>query len=102
VYFVLGILRAVGVEHPKEHGVSDALSYNLEKFPDRFPWQTAYPEEGSEWLAERRGPSMYGDEIAGKPASELFKAEDSEKTVAYADRARELAMRLLHEMFGSR
>ena len=98
---VKGILRAVGVEYPKEHDVSDALSDNLEKFPDWFPSQTAYLEEGSAWLAERRGPSMYGDEIAGKPASELFKAEDSRKAVEYADRALELARRLLHEMFGS-
>jgi len=95
------ILRAVGIEYPKEHEVSDAMKENLEKLPDWFRSQMAYLEEGSVWLSERRGPSMYGDEIAGKPASELFTADDSGKAVEYADRALELARKLLDEIFGT-
>ena len=96
-----GILRAVGIEYPKEHEVSDAIDENLGKFPEWFRSQAAYLEEASAWLSERRGPSMYGDEIAGKPASQLFTAEDSRKAVEYADRALELAERLLREIFSS-
>lgn len=95
------ILRAVGIEYPKEHDVSDAITENLEKLPDWFRSYTGYLEEGSLWLSQRRGPSMYGDEIAGKPASELFTAEDSRRAVEYADRALDLARRLVHEMFST-
>jgi HEPN domain-containing protein len=93
------ILRAVAVEYPKEHDVSDAIAENLEKLPDWFRSQTSYLEEGSQWLSQRRGPSMYGDEIAGKPASQLFTAEDSRKALEYANQAHALAKKLLQEMF---
>ncbi len=93
------LLRAVGVEYPKEHEVSEAIEENLEKFPDWFRSHMPHLEEGSVWLSERRGPSMYGDEIAGKPASQLFTADDSAKAVEYADRGVDLARRLLDEMF---
>ncbi len=93
------ILRAVGVEYPKEHEVSEAINENSGKFPDWFRSHTPDLEEGSVWLSERRGPSMYGDEIAGKPASQLFTADDSAKAVEYADRAAGLARKLFYEMF---
>lgn len=93
------ILRSVGIEYPKERDVSDAIQENIEKFPDWFRSATPKLEEGSTWLAERRGPSMYGDEIAGKPASQLFTDEDSAKAVEYADRAADLARRLFDEIF---
>ena len=93
------ILRSVGVEYPKEHDVSDAIEENLEKFPEWIRSVTSKLEEGSTWLSERRGTSMYGDEIAGKPASQLFTSEDSAKAVEYASHAVEVARRLFDEMF---
>lgn len=81
--------------------MSEAIDENLGKLPESFRSHAAYLEEASAWLSERRGPSMHGDEIAGKPASQLFTAEDSRKAVEYADRAVELAGRLLREMFSS-
>jgi HEPN domain-containing protein len=93
------ILRSVGVEYPKEHDVSDAIEENLELFPDWFRSVTPKLEEGSTWLSERRGISMYGDEIAGKPASQLFTGEDSAKAVEYSERAIDVARRLFDEMF---
>jgi HEPN domain-containing protein len=93
------ILRSVGVEYPKEHDVSDAIEENLEKFPAWFRSVTPKLEEGSTWLSERRGASMYGDEIAGKPASQLFTHEDSAKAVEYADRTVDVARRLFEEIF---
>lgn len=95
------ILRAVAVEYPKEHDVSDAVVEILDKLPDWFRSHATYLKEGSQWLSQRRGPSMYGDEIAGKPASQLFTAEDSRKALEYANQAHALAKRLLQEMFHS-
>jgi len=94
------ILRSIGVEYPKEHEVSDAIEENVAKFPDWFQSKVTYLEDASVWLSERRGPSMYGDEIAGKPASKLFTSEDSRKALEYADKALKFAKKLLSEIFG--
>lgn len=96
------ILRSVGIEYPKEHEVSDAIGANMAKFPDWFQSQVAYLEEASAWLSERRGPSMYGDEISGKPASHLFNNEDSRKALEFAKEAQRSCKRLLHDTFGTR
>jgi len=93
------ILRSIGVEYPKEHEVSDAVRENMAKFPDWFQSKVAYLEDASVWLSERRGPSMYGDEIAGKPASQLFTEKDSRKAVEYADKALRFGKKLLGEIF---
>jgi len=97
-----GMLRAIGVEYPKEHEVSDALKENSARFPEWFHTHIARLEDGSVWLAERRGPSMYGDEIAGKPASRLFTATDSRKALEYASEALKIGKRLLRHMFARR
>ena len=93
------VLRAVGIEYPKEHEVSDALRDNITKFPDWFREKVPYLETGSSWLSERRGASMYGDEISGKPASQLFTPADSQKALGYAREAVEVTRKLLHELF---
>ena len=97
---VKGMLRSIGVEYPKEHEVSDALKENTARFPEWFQSQITYLEDASVWLAEKRGPSMYGDEIAGKPASQLFTDADSRKAVEHAAEAVRIAERLLREFFG--
>ena len=95
-----GILRSIGIEYPKEHEVSDALKENSARFPEWFQSRAAYLEEGSVWLWEKRGPSMYGDEIAGKPASQLFTLEDSKKALEYANEAVKIGKKLSRELFG--
>jgi len=45
---------------------------------------------------------MYGDEIAGKPASKLFSGRDSKKALEYANEALRFGEKLLQEMFGTR
>jgi len=94
------MLRSIGVEYPKEHEVSDALKENSAKFPEWFQSRLSYLEDGSVWLTEKRGPSMYGDEIAGKPASQLFTAADAKRALEYAREAVRIGKRLLRELFG--
>jgi len=96
------ILRSVGVEYPKEHEVSDAIRENIVKFPNWLQARLNYLEEASIWLSERRGPAMYGDEIAGKPASKLFSGRDSRKALELANEALRFGEKLLQEMFGTR
>jgi len=96
------VLRSIGIEYPKEHEVSDALRENMAKLPRWFQSHVAYLEEASAWLAEKRGPSMYGDEIAGIPASRLFTSNDSRKAVEYSSQAQRFGKKLLREMFAAR
>ena len=93
------ILRSAGIEYPKEHEVSDALRDNVSKFPNWFREKAPYLETGSAWLSERRGVAMYGDEVSGKPASQLFTPSDSEQALEYAQEAVEITRKLLRELF---
>lgn len=70
-------LRAVAIEYPKEHEVSDILVENRRRFPDWMQSLSPEFERASRWLEEKRGPAMYGDEGGGVPATELFKYEDA-------------------------
>jgi len=97
---VKAILRLVGVEYPKEHEVSDAMRDSATKFPHWFQSLVADFEEASVWLSERRAPAMYGDEVAGKPASQLFNNRDSRKALTFAGEALRSCERLLKEAIG--
>ncbi len=76
-------LRFVGVEYPKQHDVSAALTNVKDRFPKWFGAETL--AERAIWLAERREPAMYGDEGEGVPADELFTREDARKALSYAE-----------------
>jgi HEPN domain-containing protein len=91
-------LRAVGVEHPKEHELSEAVMESQNRFPDWMKNQLESLCDASIWLAERCGPAMYGDEVGGLPASQLFTLEDAQIAVQYARKALEVADRLLSEL----
>ena len=92
-------LRAIGVEYPKEHDVSDALLGNRRKFPRWMQDSLEDVTRRSAWLAERRGPPMYGDEVKGLPARRLFNAKDGKKAVKYAETSVRIAQRLLNDLF---
>jgi HEPN domain-containing protein len=53
--------------------------------------------EISKDLAEKRAPSMYGVEAAGKSPEDLFNRDDAVKALEGAEFARELAGRLLEQ-----
>ena len=92
-------LRAVGIEYPKAHDLSDILLENRERFPGWFRCIVDELAEASSWLAERRGPAMYGDEVGGRPPSALFDEADSAKALSYASRCVKAAGRLLEEFY---
>lgn len=92
-------LRVVGVEYPRSHDVSDVLLENEDRFPAWFRKEIEGLVEASSWLAEKRGPAMYGDEIGGIPASRLFTQEDAEQALKYARKVVSLAFRLFKEFY---
>jgi len=92
-------LRAVGVEYPKVHDVGDILKACSVRFPE---WMRAHLEEISTIsrdLAEKRSPSMYGIEAAGKPPSELFDRKDGKNALKQAKFVHEIAEKFIVEFF---
>ncbi|MEM2474860.1 MAG: HEPN domain-containing protein, partial [Thermofilaceae archaeon] len=72
---VKALLRALGVEYPKRHDVSDILLERRESLPEPIRSEV---EELAKLLAELaalRGPAFYGFEEEGIPAEKAFKME---------------------------
>ncbi len=90
-------LRLVGVEYPKVHDVGDVLRAESMRFPSWFREEIDRLAETSRDLAEKRAPSMYGVEAAGKSPEELFNKNDAEKALRDAEAVHKLAKRLLEE-----
>lgn len=90
-------LRTVGIEYPKKHDVSAVLPQVRTRFPDWFA--TEEFAEVSRELAEKRAPSMYGDDLKMLPASQLFTREDAQKAAGQAQRIYDGCTRLLREAF---
>ena len=90
-------LRWVGIDYPRAHDVGEVLVEHARRFPSWFrdPLREIAPL--SHDLALRRGIALYGLEIEGRPASELF------TDPAEVKRFLELAVRvqsLVHRLVG--
>jgi HEPN domain-containing protein len=88
-------LRLVGVEYPKVHDVGDILRAESMRFPSWFREEIDRLAEVSRDLAEKRAPSMYGVEVAGKSPEDLFNKDDAVKALEDAEVVHMLAKRLL-------
>ncbi len=88
-------LRWSGIDHPREHDVSDAIRAEIERFP---PWfreamDTALPLSSE--LVRQRQIALYGLEREGKPPSKVFTDPAAvQRFVSLARRAHKLALRL--------
>lgn len=91
-------LRLLGVEHPREHEVSDALEQVIKsrELPDWFKSKLETISLTSKRLAEERGPAFYGDEKAFIPPKELYTHEEAEKAVGDAEKIYNLCSKLFH------
>lgn len=92
-----GVLRLYGVEYPREHDVWPVLSEVRERFPKWFSDRSDRLGEISHDLAEKRGPSMYGDEEKGISPLELFRKPDAESALEGAEYVHGLCLRLFRE-----
>jgi len=95
-------LRLVGVEYPKVHDVGDILRAESERFPGWFREEVDRLAEISRDLAEKRAPSMYGVEVAGKSPEELFNKDDAVKALEDAELVHKLARSLLEQARSNR
>lgn len=94
-------LRIIAIEYPKNHEVSDVLIENKDKFPEWFKEKIEYLNEASNWLSEKRGVAMYGDEIGGIPALKLFDENDGKKALEYANEVIRLAIKFFEEFYST-
>ena len=90
-------LRMVGIEYPKVHDVGGVLEAESARFPEWFREQIERLAEISRNLAEKRSPSMYGIEAAGKTPGELFGEREAEEALRNAKQVHQLARQLIEE-----
>lgn len=93
------LLRAMGIEYPKEHDVSDVLEAERHRLPDRLLGALEEMKALSKELASLRGPALYGYEREGIPASKAFKRDYAssvlEKVRGHVDAIRDLLAPIL-------
>ena len=89
-------LRILGIEHPREHDVSEALrdAARARGLPDWFRLELEALMMVSKRLALERGPAFYGDEGAFIPPMQLYGEEDAIRAIRDAEKVFELCNRL--------
>ena len=69
------LLRALGIEYPRVHDVSDVLLEQSDRMPEEVRRRIREIAELVSELAAVRGPAFYGYEREGIPPSEAFKMD---------------------------
>jgi len=94
------VLKAVGIEYPKIHEVSDLLSDIRDRFPDWFKTEIDFLRESSKLLFKKREPSLYGDEETLTPPNEVMDKNDAEDATNRAKKTYNLCEKLILELEG--
>ncbi|MEM2087376.1 MAG: HEPN domain-containing protein [Thermoproteota archaeon] len=92
------VLKAVGIEYPKVHDVSDVLSSVEQRFPEWFQQELPYLSESSKILVKKREASFYGGEEAFLSQDEVIGEEDAEDAVERAEKAFTLCRKLVEDI----
>jgi len=92
------VLKAVGIEYPKVHDVSDILLSVKQRFPEWFQRELNYLSESSKILVKKRGLSFYGGEEAFLSPDEVIGKEDAKDAVERAGKAFTLCRKLVKEL----
>lgn len=92
------VLKAVGVEYPKIHDVSDVMVDVKERFPEWFRAELRFLRESSKILVKKREISLYGGEEAFLSPEEVISKEDAEDATGRATKTYELCKRLISEI----
>ncbi|MEM1655944.1 MAG: HEPN domain-containing protein [Nitrososphaerota archaeon] len=94
------VLKAVGIDYPKVHDVSDILLDIKERFPEWFKAEIEFLRESSKILAKKREISLYGGEEAFLAPEDVISREDADDAVRRAIITHELCNRLVIEIEG--
>ncbi len=89
------LLRAVAVEVPKRHDVGPVLQTVASSLPAGLRRRLPAVLELSSELADRRALAMYGDELAGRAASDVFRSRT--EAGRFLNESRELVALVRHD-----
>jgi len=92
------VLKAVGIDYPKIHDVSDMFVEVKDRFPDWFKIEVGFLYESSKILVKKREISLYGGEEAFLSPDEVIDKNDAEDAVVRAEKAYRLCEKLLTEL----
>jgi HEPN domain-containing protein len=92
------VLKAVGIEYPKVHDVSDVLVDVKNRFPAWFREEIDYMSESSKILVKKREPSLYGAEEALLSPYEVISGTDADDAVKRAGRTFQLCNKLIKQL----
>ncbi len=92
------VLKAVGIEYPKIHDVSDMLMEVRERFPEWFRAEVDFLRESSKILVKKREISLYGGEEAFLSPDEVIDKNDAEDAIMRAEKTYKLCEDLLTEL----
>jgi HEPN domain-containing protein len=91
------VLKAVGIEYPKVHNVSDVFLSVKKSFPEWFQEESDHLSESSKILVKKREASFYGGEEAFLSLDEVIGKEDTKDAVERAEKASSLCGKLVEE-----
>jgi len=91
-------LKAVGIEYPKVHDVSDVFPSVKQRFPGWFQAKLDYLCESSKILVKKRELSFYGGEDAFLSPDEVISEADAKDAVERAEKAYGLCRKLVEEI----
>lgn len=92
------VLKAVGIEYPKVHDVSDLLLEVRDRFPRWFRGELEYLCESSRVLVKKREISLYGGEEALLSPEEVINRADAQDALTRAERTYSSCKRLIDEL----
>lgn len=92
------VLKAVGIEYPKVHDVSDVLLSVGQRFPEWFQRELNYLSESSKILVKKREVSFYGGEEAFLSPNEVIGEDDAMDAIERAEKAFVLCSKIVEEL----
>jgi len=94
---VKALLRALGIEYPRSHDVSDVLIDHGDALPENLRSEVEDLAKLVSQLASIRGPALYGYEREGIPASKAFSRDYATEVLSAVRRYVNLIERELRE-----
>jgi len=92
------VLKAVGIDYPKVHDVSDVLVEVKERFPEWFRAELEFLRESSKVLVKKRELSLYGGEEAFLSPDDVIDKTDAEDATKRADKTYNICQKLTMEL----
>jgi len=92
------VLKAVGIDYPKIHDVSDVFVEVKERFPGWFKTEVGFLCESLKILVRKREISLYGGEEAFLSPDEVIDRSDAEDAIMRAEKTCKLCEKMLTEL----